>query len=81
MPYDTFVVSVRHHRTSASRCPWVPRGVDVFDSYLGSLCGDVLLVTAVDATLGELRLKPYAADSIIVHAQPQERSVGRREVA
>ena len=48
---------------------------------LGSLGGDLLLVTAVDATLGESRLKPYAADSFIVYAQPPERAGGRCELA
>ena len=48
---------------------------------LGSLGDNLLLVTAVDVTLGESRLKPYAADSIIVHTQPPERAGGRRELA
>ena len=38
-------------------------------------------MTAVDATLGESLLKPYAADSIIVHTQPPERAGGRCELA
>ena len=34
------------------------------DPQVGSLVGDQLLVTAVDASLGESRLKPDAADSM-----------------